>query len=150
MRRRPVPYCRRAYYYETDQMGIVHHANYIRWLEEARLDHMRQAGLIYEQMEQAGIQMPVTEVHCRYRVPIRFDEEFAITTRFARCNGVRAWFEYEIRTCAGRVLAATGASCHCFLDAATGRPINLKKRNPAFFELAAAILSAERQEKEQT
>lgn len=143
------PYRRRAFYYETDQMGIVHHANYIRWFEEARLDYMRQAGLVYSKMENAGILMPVTEVQSKFCAPIRFDETFEVVTRFARFNGVRAWYTYEIRSADTGALAVTGSSCHCFLDAATRRPINLKKQYPDFYETASAILRASQTEKEQ-
>ena len=59
------PYQRRVNYYETDQMSIVHHSNYIRWFEEARLDLLDQAGLNYRKMEATGIIVPVVDVSCR-------------------------------------------------------------------------------------
>ena len=125
------PYARRAFYYETDQMGIVHHSNYIRWMEEARLDLMRQAGLDYRTMEQAGIIMPVTSVECRYKISGHYDEPVFITAIPTEYNGVRAAFRYEIRGEDGRLMAE-GSSGHCFLDTETRCPLNLKRRLPEY------------------
>ena len=60
---------RTAKYYETDQMGIVHHSNYIRWFEEARIELMNYVGLPYRQMEENGILIPVLGVTCNYKHP---------------------------------------------------------------------------------
>ena len=65
------PYRHQAQYYETDQMGIVHHSNYIRWMEEARIDFMKQAGLSYRKMEALEIIIPVLEVQCVYHSMVR-------------------------------------------------------------------------------
>ena len=72
---------RKANYYETDQMGIVHHSNYIRWFEEARLYYMEAIGLPYELMEEAGIFIPVLGVSCDYKVSVRFAETVCIMYR---------------------------------------------------------------------
>ena len=72
------PYKRRAYYYETDKMSIVHHSNYIRWLEEARVHMLSEVGYPFEKMEAMGLLMPVLSVECKYRFPIRFDDEFVV------------------------------------------------------------------------
>ena len=60
------PYQHIAQYYETDQMGIIHHSNYIRWFEESRIDYLKQIGLPYEDMEKNGMISPVLEVSCQY------------------------------------------------------------------------------------
>ena len=139
---RVTPYTRRANYYETDRMGIIHHSNYIRWFEEARLDYMRKAGISYADMEADGVIMPVTGVSCQYRIPIRFDETVAIRTVLVGFNGVRAAYRYEILTHDGKC-AATGESSHCFLDERNRRPLNLKKRDPELCERCAALLRQE-------
>ncbi len=139
----PEPYVRRAYYYETDVMGIVHHSNYIRWMEEARLDFFHQAGLKYSDMEKDGILMPVVEVYCKYKSSIRFDEEFEIRTRLVLFSGVRAEYEYETNSLKSGVLAAVGRSSHCFVDSKTRRPLNLKKRYPDFYKTALSLQSGQ-------
>ena len=73
-----------AQYYETDQMGCVHHSNYIRWMEEARVNLMEQMGCGYKAMEASGIMSPVLEVHCQYRSMVRFDDHVKDT-----CMGKR-------------------------------------------------------------
>ena len=72
------PYEHRVQYYETDQMGIVHHSNYIRWFEEARTDMLRQIGIGYGEMECRGIASPVLEVSAKYRAMTRFEDMVVI------------------------------------------------------------------------
>ena len=123
------PYFRTVHYYETDQMSIVHHSNYIRWFEEARLDFMRQLGLNYKAMEEQGILIPVTEVGCQYLVSARYGDALEIRTILTQYTGVRLGFRYEVRFQTTGVLAATGISSHCFLDV-NRRPISLKRKAP--------------------
>lgn len=125
-------YLRRVHYYETDQMGIVHHANHVRWFEEARIDFMDQWGLPYAELEKDGICMPVTHVEVAYLLPLHFGETVEIVTTLVFFNGIRAVFRYEIYTEKERKLAVKGESGHCFLDAASKRPLNLQKRRPDF------------------
>ena len=80
---------RTAKYYETDQMGIVHHSNYIRWFEEARIDLMDQLGLPYRKMEESGVLIPVLGVSCTYKHPIRFDETIVLELEIQNYTGVR-------------------------------------------------------------
>lgn len=136
----PKPYERRAYYYETDKMGIVHHSNYIRWFEEARLDYMKQAGLLYTDMEADGILMPVVSVSCRYRTPVLFDEKVFVKVSFDLFNGVRAGYSYEIVKASDGSTAVTGKSEHCFIDEKTRKPLNLKKRYREFYDKGVSLL----------
>lgn len=137
---KPVPYERRAYYYETDQMGFVHHSNYIRWLEEARLDFMRQANLNYADMEKDGLIMPVTGVTSQFITSVHFDEAFRIVAKLIFFNGVRAVYHYETYLSQSGKLAATGESSHCFLDGVKRTPVSVKTRYPDFFERCLALL----------
>lgn len=123
------PYQRRVNYYETDQMSIVHHSNYIRWFEEARLDFLDQAGLNYRKMEATGIIVPVVDVSCRYHVSVRYDDVVDIYPKLVEYNGVKMTYRYEVRFHDTGVLAADGASSHCFLDEKR-RPIILRRRKP--------------------
>ena len=135
-----LPYKRRVFYYETDKMGIVHHSNYIRWMEEARLDFMQQSGLSYEDMEKNGIIMPVIEVTCKYISSVRYNESVNIYAKFIFFNGIKAVFSYEIYTEDNETLAASGESSHCFLDDTNRTPLSLKKRYPEFYERGMALL----------
>ena len=77
-------YPRSINYYETDKMGIVHHSNYIRFFEEARLAFMRQVGMDYRNLEEMGIVIPVTFARGKYLVPLRFEDEIEIHTRLTK------------------------------------------------------------------
>lgn len=131
------PYVRGAFYYETDKMGIVHHSNYIRWFEEARLDYMKKTGLDYAEMETHDILMPVTGVSAKFLSPVRYGDTVEIFAHFTRFNGVRADFTYEVYN-AG-VLAATGESGHCFVDVHTMAPLSLRSSLPEFYQKALAL-----------
>ena len=134
------PYKRRVFYYETDKMEIVHHSNYIRWMEEARLDFMQQVGLNYEDMEKNGIIMPVIEISCKYIFSVRFNEVVNIYTKLLFFNGIKAVFKYEIYTGDNEMLAAAGTSNHCFLDNTNRTPVSLRKRYPEFYERGVVLL----------
>ena len=136
------PYLRKAFYYETDQMSIVHHANYIRWMEEARLDFMRQGGLDCMDLEREEIIIPVVDVACKYIQSVHYDEQVRIFVKMTAFNGVRMAFAYRMETEDGR-LAASGTSSHCFVDRQTRRPVNLNRRNPQACAAGKRLLEAE-------
>ena len=135
----PCAYTRKIYYYETDNMGIVHHSNYIRLMEEARMDFMGRAGYEYRGMEELGIIMPVTYVKAKYIKPLHFDDVVHVKTRLIFFNGIRASFDYQIFREGDDTPSAEGESGHCFLDTATRVPVNLKKRCPQFYARAMEI-----------
>lgn len=134
-------YERRAAYYETDQMGIIHHSNYIRWMEEARLDFMEQLGWGYRKLEEDGLFIPVTAVSCEYKSPVRFDDTVLISVRVAEYRGVRLTMSYRITDRTTGQLRTVGESRHCFCNR-EGRPIRLKKFSPEF-DLLLQRLAAE-------
>ena len=90
------PYEHHAKYYETDQMGIIHHSNYIKWMEEARMDLMDQIGLSYKQMEEMEIISPVLSVSCEYHSMVHFDDTVVIETKITRYNGIKMDVEYRM------------------------------------------------------
>ena len=108
-------YTHRVQYYETDQMGIVHHSNYIRWFEEARIDWMRHCGISYREMEKQGIIVPVLGVEATYRQMVHFDDLVDIKVTAAKYNGIVLEFCYEIYHQKDGKLCTTGKSRHCFL-----------------------------------
>ncbi|MGI5970121.1 MAG: acyl-CoA thioesterase [Oscillospiraceae bacterium] len=134
MQNEAVPYIRRAFFYETDMMGIIHHANYILWMEEARTDFMEKAGL--GKLEGIGIQLPVVSLSCRYVSSVRSGDIIEVGTLLAFFNGIRAIYKYEMRDAGSGRLVAAGETVHCFLDERTGMPVNLKKRCPELYERA--------------
>lgn len=123
----------RAQYYETDQMGIIHHSNYIRWFESARIWYMHQVGADYRQMEEMGILSPVLEVSCTYKSMVHFDDVVEVVPKIEKYNGIRMELSYQIVDKQTGELRTTGRSSHCFLDRA-GRPCSLKKVCPLFHE----------------
>ena len=128
-----VPYRHKAQYYETDTMKIVHHSNYIRWMEEARVDMLEQMGLGYDAMEREGVLSPVLSVQCEFKGMTRFAETVEIRMRLVRYTGVRFELAYEMFGPDG-TLRARAASAHCFIDG-SGKPISLRRRFPAWDEL---------------
>ena len=134
------PYVRRVFYYETDQMGIVHHANYIRWLEEARIETLRKNGIDYRGMEANGILIPVVSVACSYLTAALYDETIEVRPRVTAFNGIRLKLEYEICSADRNILLSTGKSEHCFLDSRTRRPLVLQKTHPEYYAAFQALV----------
>jgi acyl-CoA thioester hydrolase len=83
-------------YYETDQMGIVHHSNYIRWMEEGRSDYMRRRGVNYAEVEKHGHALAVTDVHTRYYAPAHYGERVTVRTWVESLRSRALTFGYEI------------------------------------------------------
>ena len=132
------PYEHHAKYYETDQMGIIHHSNYIKWMEEARMDFMDQIGLNYKQMEAMEIISPVLSVSVNYRSMVHFDDVVVIETKIKKYTGIKLEVEYKMYDKETGELRTTATSSHCFLNRA-GKPISLKRSYPEldtrFFEM---------------
>ena len=128
-------YIHKVCYHETDKMGITHHANYIKWMEEARLDFLDQLGYGYARLEQDGIISPVIGVECQYKHPTTFSDEVRIRAEVEEFRGVKLVIRYTMVNHKTGELVLTGKTRHCFTNAA-GRPIQLKKQFP---ELDAAL-----------
>ena len=127
------PYEHRVQYYETDQMGVVHHSNYIRWFEETRIDYMRQTGIVYKDLETAGIIIPVVGVQAEYKARTFFDDVVEIYLYNEKYNGVVMELSYEIKDKETGELRCTGRSKHCFINE-QGYPCMVKKIEPLFHE----------------
>lgn len=127
------PYERRAKYYETDQMAIIHHSNYIRWMEEARIDWMEQIGCSYRMLEEMGIMIPVLSVSCEYKTAVRFDDTVEIHLQVTKFNGVKMSISYEIYDKETKELRTKGESGHGFVSAAAFKPISLKRSYPDIY-----------------
>ena len=125
-------YTHKVHYYETDKMGITHHSNYIRWMEEARIDFLGKIGCGYDKIEAMGIISPVTAVDCRYKSTTTFGDVVTIDVWVAEFKGVRLKIGY-IMTKADGTVACEGASEHCFMDT-DGKIISLKRAKPEIYE----------------
>lgn len=134
-----VPYRHKIQYYETDGMRVVHHSNYIRFMEEARCDLMEQMGYSYSRLEALGFGIPVLSVQCDYKQMSRFGEILVIGVELTELTPTRMTVTYEIRDDATGTLRATGQTRHCFLSTA-GRPISLKHEAPEAFEYFRLLL----------
>ena len=126
----PKPYLHEVKYYETDKMGVTHHSNYIRFMEEARLDWMDQLGYGFERMEAEGIVSPVVSVSCNYKKTTTFKDVIEIRVRVGQISEVKLVLAYEMRV-EGR-LVCTGETVHCFFDG--GRPAVIAERFPALYD----------------
>ena len=122
-------YIHKVKYYETDKMGITHHSNYVRWMEEARMDFLRENNLSYKLLEKSGIISPVLAINCSYTHTTDFDDEIIIETSVRSYSGVRLEFEYVMKNSATGSEVFLGTSKHCFLGS-DGKPVILKKQFP--------------------
>lgn len=119
-------------YYETDRMGITHHSNYIRWMEEARTHFLTELGWAYDKLEEAGMISPVTKVSCDYKATTTFADEVSIAISVEQVKAARLQFAYQMTKQDG-TLVCLAQSEHSFLTA-DGQFINLKKDVPDFYQ----------------
>ena len=122
-------YIHKVYYYETDKMGVTHHSNYIRWMEESRVDFLDQIGYGYAKMEDAGIISPVIGVECEYKRTTTFDDEICIRPEIESYNGIKLVIRYTMTNTVTGETVAIGKSMHCFLNK-EGKPLSLRKEFP--------------------
>jgi len=106
----------RVIYGDTDQMGVVYYANYLRWFERGRAELLRQIGMPYSSVEEKGFFFPVIEVSCRYLKPARFDDEIAIETTLTALSRVTLDFSYKISRKSNSQLLAEGSTRHACVD----------------------------------
>lgn len=125
-------------YYETDKMQVVHHSNYIRYLEECRMDLFRQLGLNYAKMEEQGIMIPVLSVECDYRNPVKFGETICIVPKLQRFTGVKFNVSYRIYSGDFKILHNEAATSHCFVDF-DFHPLRMKKDFADIYEKMKAL-----------
>lgn len=120
-------------YYETDRMGITHHSNYVRWMEEARTLFLREIGWPYERIEEEGIISPVTSLSCEYKATSTFADEISIEITVKGVKSARLSFEYRMLNQDGTIVC-TAVSEHSFMSK-EGKFVNLKRDYPIIFDL---------------
>ena len=121
-------YRHRVLYGDTDQMGVVYYANYLRFFEGARNEWCRDHGVTYRDIEAAGLMLPVIDATLRYLRPARYDDVLEISTR-AAATRVKLRFAYQVRRAGDSTILVTGHTVHASVSK-EGRPT----RFPAWLE----------------
>ena len=133
-------YERRINYYETDAMQIVHHSNYIRFMEESRTDALERVGLPYSEMERQGVLIPVLAVNCQYKHPARYGDTILVNVGVKEYSGVKIIMEYTITNKASGEILVIGETKHCFTDTNL-KPISLKKSRSDMHEKMIELMN---------
>jgi acyl-CoA thioester hydrolase len=120
-------------YAETDQMGVVYHANYLVWMELGRTQLIKDLGFNYAEMEKDGIISPVIDIQASYKKPLRYGDKAIIKTWIEQYDGFRVTYGYEIFNGSGE-LAVTGQSKHVCVKKESFRPISIKRSYPGWHE----------------
>ena len=117
-------------------MNIVHHSNYIRILEETRVDFLEQVGMPFQLIEDMGLMMPVLSVDCTYKFPLRFGDEFEVHSCIEKFNGTVLKISYEIINSATGQLCVEARSSHCFTNNDL-KPVRTKNNYPDVYNIFA-------------
>ncbi|MGA9225449.1 MAG: thioesterase family protein [Mesobacillus sp.] len=133
-------------YAETDQMGVVYHANYLIWMELGRTQLIKELGFNYAEMEKDGIISPVIDIQASYKKPLRYGQTATIKTWVDEYDGFRSVYKYEVYNEEGE-LALIGSSRHVLVKRENFRPVSLKRTYPDWHE---AYMSARRQPEEES
>lgn len=132
-------YVHTVQYYETDKMGVTHHSNYIRWMEEARVDFLEKIGWDFARLESMGIVSPVANVSCDFKHPTVFPEKITIIVTVLELRA-SIKFGYEMKN-QEDVTVCTGVSQHVLVDT-QGKMIRTKKEYPELYAALSAHLEA--------
>ena len=132
------PYTRKVHFYETDQMGIVHHSNYIRWFEEARVDFLEQAGYGYEKATLCGIDIGVAGVVCDYKSMVRFGDTVNVNLHITELKNASMEVSYTVCDASTGEVRATGKTKHFYFDRNNSRLVSLKKALPELYDIFAS------------
>lgn len=124
-------YIHKVNYYETDKMGVTHHSNYIRWMEEARINFLEEIGFGYDKLEEDGIISPVISVECDYKKTTTFGDSVEISVEIEEFKGVKLVIKYTMKDIKTNSIVLTGRTKHCFVGK-DNKPIILKKDYPSF------------------
>ncbi|MGX7418676.1 acyl-CoA thioesterase [Carnobacterium gallinarum] len=131
------PYYRKAFFHETDQMGIIHHSNYLKWFEESRFDLLEQLGFGMDFLEREGLSSPVLDIACSYKAMVHFNDEVAIKISVKKISSARLIFSYNVWH--DGEIKASGESGHCFINQA-GKIISLKREYPELHEILSQLV----------
>ena len=142
MENKSYDYIRKVNYYETDKMGITHHSNYIRWMEEARTALLNKNECGYAKFESYGVVSPVLSVNCQYKHTTTFEDEVKINVSISQYTGIKLKFKYVMTNTKTDAVVFVGESEHCFIDR-NGIPIIVRKRFPELDSILKGLISAD-------
>ncbi len=125
-------------YYECDRMGITHHSNYVRIMEEARVDYLDQLGYGFDRIEAEGVVSPVISIECNYKSPTTFKDVIEVKVTISQFTEAKFEFSYEMRL--GDRVVCLGKSRHCFSE--NGRVVAISKRLPELYKAICAEYEA--------
>lgn len=131
-------YIHKVQYYETDKMGITHHSNYIRWMEEARIAYLETLGYPFERLEAEGVFSPVVAVNCSYKRPTTFGDSVSIDVKIQEYKGVKLIISYRMSSADGSTVCEA-SSTHCFTNK-DGKLIKLAKEAPDFHGTLLSVM----------
>lgn len=126
----------RVRYAETDQMGVVYHANYLVWCEMGRTEYIRTLGMSYAEMERAGVALAVSEAHVRFHASARYDNLIRVTTTLVSARSRAVAFDYLVTNAETNERLASAQTTLVSIDR-TGRPTSLPPEFRKLFEPAA-------------
>lgn len=129
-------------YQETDQMGVVYHANYLIWFEIGRTTFLNEFGIDYIGMEEQNIVSPVTDAQMSFKKPIRYGEKVTIDTWLEKYDGLRTVYGYAIKNSASE-LAVSGTTEHVIVRKDTFRPLSIRKTFPEWHRIYKEQLEGE-------
>lgn len=132
-------YIHKVQYYETDRMGVTHHSNYVRFMEEARIDFLSGLGFGYDKMEETGVVSPVTSISCDFKKPTTYPDEIEIEVGIKAVSAASITLGYDMK-CRGETVF-TSESRHCFLKGS--KIISLKREMPELFARLAEMAKCE-------
>ena len=132
-------YERKINYYETDRMGVVHHSNYIRYLEETRSRWMETFNLSMEYLEELGYTIPTIEVNCKYKFHVTSGDTIIIKPRISEFNGVRMTATYDVIDKKTGKVVVEAYTKHCFTNKDL-KPINIKKHDESIYDTFNRLL----------
>lgn len=140
----------RVRYQETDQMGVVYHANYLNWFEIGRTELIRELGFPYRRIEELGLLLPVLDLDMKFRMPAKYDDNVTVWTRIAEYSHIKVSFESQVRrtpedggSAAGESdgllepsgeLLVSGATRHMWLNR-SWKPARLDREAPELYKL---------------
>ena len=127
-------YTRKLNYYETDRMGVIHHSNYIRFLEEARCEWLEKQNIPMSYLEENGVTIPTLEVNVKYKYHVTSGDIITIIPKITEFNGVRMTLTYDVVDSKSNKNVIEAETKHCFTDKNL-KPINLKKYNENFYNI---------------
>ena len=127
-------------YCETDQMRVVHHANYYNWFEVGRTEFLEDLGYPYAKLEQEGTMLPVLETHCCYKNSAKYGDELTIIVKLDYLKGIRTSFSYQVVRESDNKQIAEGSTVHTFLDKQF-KPVNPSKHCKMFYDILNNVLN---------